>query len=72
MLGRPQKHKIGLLDPPFDPILGHFVCILVHFGFKKHIFFKKVSPIHVFWVPRWSGTLKNPKMALYARQRTPF
>ena len=25
-----------------------------------------------FWVPRWSGTLKNPKMVLYALQRTPF
>ena len=41
---RPQKPKIGLLEPPpppFDPILGHFVWILVHFGVKKHTLFKK-------------------------------
>ena len=61
----PQKPKIGLLDPPADPRLAHFVGILDQMGVKKRVFFKKnFAPNDVFWVPTWPGTLKNPKLAV--------
>ena len=69
----PQKPKIGPLYPPTDPIWAHFVGILGQFGVKKRVFLKNVfAANHFLSVPRWSGTLKNPKLALYTPQRTPF
>ena len=69
----PQKPKIGLLDPPADTRLAHFVRILDQIGVKKHIFLKKFffAPNDVFWVPTWPGTLKNPKLASWTLQQTP-
>ena len=65
MVWDPQKPKIDPVDPPMDPILAHFVGILGQFGVKKHVFLKKTffTLNHFFSVPRWSGTLKNPKLA---------
>ena len=61
----PQKPKIDPVDPPVDPILAHFVCKKADFGVKKRDFLKKIffAPIHFLSVPRWSGTVKNPKLA---------
>ena len=42
-----------------DPILAHFVAILGQFGVKNTFFSKKLLQ-DIFWVPRWSVTLKNP------------
>ena len=62
----PQKPKIGPLYPPMDPIWAHFVGILAQFGVKKRVFLKKIfgTQNHFTSGPRWSGTLKNPKLAL--------
>ena len=70
----PQKPKIDPVDPPVDPILAHFVCKKADFGVKKTRFSQKsfFAPNHFLSVPRWPGTLKNPKLALYTPQRTPF
>ena len=66
MVWDPQNPEIGNVDPPVDPILDHFVGILGQFGVKKRVFLKNIlAPNHFLSVPRWSGTLKNPKLALY-------
>ena len=56
--------------PHFGPFCGHFGPI---WG-QKNAFFsqKNFAPIHFLSVPRWSGTLKNPRLALYTPQWTPF
>ena len=61
----PQKPKIDPVDPPVDPILAQFVGKKADFGVKKRVFLKKYffAPIHFLSVPRWSGTVKNPKLA---------
>ena len=42
-------------------------------GSKKRVFLKIFfAPNHFLSVPRWPGTLKNPKLALYTPQLTPF
>ena len=65
MVWDPQKPKIGPVDPPMDPILGHFVGILGQFGVKKRVFLEKnfFAPNDIFWLPGWSGSLKNPILA---------
>ena len=67
MVWDPQKPKIGPLYPPKDPTWSHFVGILGQFGVKKRVFLKKnfFAPNHFLSVPRWPGTLKNPKLPLY-------
>ena len=49
MVQRPQKPKIDHPDSPTDPLLGHFVRILGHFGVKKRIFLEKIcfAPNHI-------------------------
>ena len=70
----PQKPKFDPVDPPVDPILAHFVCKKADFGVKKRVFLKKLffAPNHFLSLPRWCGTLKTPKLALYTPQWTPF
>ena len=67
----PQKLKIDPVDPPVDPLLGPFCG---HFGpiwGQKKSFFsqKNFAQNHFILGPRWSGTLKNPKLT---PQWTPF
>ena len=60
-----SKTQIDPVDPPVDPILAQFVGKKADFGVKKRVFLKKYcfAPIHFSSVPRWSGTVKNPKLA---------
>ena len=61
------KNQIWPFIPPNGP---HLVPFCGHFGpiwgqktgFSQKIFF---APYHFLSVPRWSGALKNPKLALY-------
>ena len=65
------------LDPPKGAILTHFTHEMAKMGFKnglKRRFFEKLflAPNHFISVPRWPGTLKNPKLAFQTPQWTPF
>ena len=57
-----------------DPILAHFVGKKADFEVKKKTLFSQIffAQNHFILGPGWSGTLKNPKLALYTPQWTPF
>ena len=65
---RAQKNSFWApLDPP-KAILAPFTHKMAKMGFKngqKTHYFEKIffAPNHFISVPRWSGTLKNPKLA---------
>ena len=66
----PSKTQNWPFIPPTGP---HFGGKKADFGAKKPRFSpKNIAPNHFLSVPRWSGTFKNPNLALYTPQSTPF
>ena len=59
--------------PPVDPHFGPICGQKGRFWGQKPAFFSKKNsaPNHFILGPRWSGTLKNPKLALYAPRMDP-
>ena len=69
-LGHTKNENWPFIPTQWTPFVG----ILGQFGVKKRVFLGIYfsAPNHFLFGPRWSGTLKNPKLALYTPQWTPF